>query len=90
MLGFMISEMEQKEIEYLLKRELDEILFDLMDDRIDQVVKRAMEERYKILFNLFKRVAPPKECLKYMRTKTPAKRKSHTGKNSLKDSEVKK
>ncbi|WP_374720883.1 hypothetical protein [Peribacillus tepidiphilus] len=70
MLGFLINVKEQKEIEYLLKREMDEILFDLQDDRIDHIVKRSMDERYKILFNLFTRVAPPRECIKYMKTKS--------------------
>ncbi|MFE8703888.1 hypothetical protein ACFYKX_25275 [Cytobacillus sp. FJAT-54145] len=68
MMGFLINEKEMKEMEYLLKREMDEILFDFKDDRIDHLVKRSMEERYKILFSLFKRVAPSKECLKYTRT----------------------
>lgn len=68
MIGFLINDKEVKEMEYLIKRELDEILYDLKDHRIDHIVKRAMEERYKILFALFKRVASPKECLKYMRT----------------------
>lgn len=67
MLGLMLNENEQQEIEYVIKRELDEILFDLEDDRLDPLVKRAMEERYKILFNLFKRLAPAHECLAYMR-----------------------
>ena len=58
MLGLMVNEMEQKELEYVIKRELDEILFDLQDDRLDPLVKRAMDERYKVLFNLFKRIAP--------------------------------
>ncbi len=75
MMGLMISEMEQKELEYVLKRELDEILFDFQDARIDTFVKRAMEERYKILFNLFKRVAPTSECMKYMRSKKPTMEK---------------
>jgi hypothetical protein len=69
MLGMLINEKEIKEIQYLIKREMDEILFDLRDDRIDHIVKRAMEERYKILFTLFKRVASPTDCLKYMRKK---------------------
>ncbi|WP_075980359.1 hypothetical protein [Bacillus massilinigeriensis] len=68
MLGFLINEMEVKELQYLIKREMDEILFDLRDERIDHIVKRAMEERYKILFTLFKRVADPKECLQYIRS----------------------
>lgn len=75
MLGLLISEIEVKEIEYLIKREMDEILFDLKDERIDHIVKRAMEERYKILFSLFKRVASPKECLKYTRSTSQRKEK---------------
>lgn len=67
MLGLLINVREQKEMQYLIKREMDEILFDLNDDRIDHIVKRAMEERYKILFSLFKRVASPEECLRYAR-----------------------
>ena len=67
MFGLLINEKEVKEMEYLLKREMDEILFDLGDDRIDHIVKRAMEERYKVLFALFRRVASPHECIKYIR-----------------------
>lgn len=67
MIGFLINDKEIKEMEYLIKREMDEILFDLRDERIDHIVKRAMDERYKVLFTLFRRVASPNECLKYMR-----------------------
>jgi hypothetical protein len=67
MFGLLINEKEVKEMEYLIKREMDEILFDLRDERIDHIVKRAMEERYKVLFTLFRRVASPRDCLKYMR-----------------------
>jgi len=66
MLGILLNQREVKEIKYLLKRELDEILFDLEDDRIDRKVKSAMIIRYKELFSLFKRIAPPKECLQYV------------------------
>ncbi|MFD1738326.1 hypothetical protein ACFSCX_17520 [Bacillus salitolerans] len=69
MLGFLVNGKEIKELEYLLKREMDEILHDFQDSRIDHIVKRAMEERYQILFRLFRRVASPNECTKYMRTK---------------------
>jgi hypothetical protein len=68
MFGLLINNKEVKEMEYLIKREMDEILFDLRDDRIDHIVKRAMEERYKVLFTLFRRVASPHDCLKYMRS----------------------
>jgi hypothetical protein len=77
MLGFLINDKEKREMEYIVKRELDEILFDLQDGRIDAIVKRAMEERYKILFNLFKRVAPSKECIKYTRTKQVHRSQDH-------------
>lgn len=70
MIGFLVNQKELKELEYLLKREMDEILHDLQDSRIDHIVKRAMEERYQILFKLFRRVASPTECTKYLRTKT--------------------
>jgi hypothetical protein len=75
MLGFLVNEKEIKELEYVLKREMEEILFDIGDDRMEHVVKRAMEERYHILFCLFKRIAPPIECGKYMWKKTKRKEK---------------
>lgn len=73
MLGLLINEMEQSEIEYLLKRELEELLMDLEDSRIDHMVKRAMRERYGTLFQLFRRVANEQECLKYM----PKRKENH-------------
>ncbi|MBP3038186.1 hypothetical protein J9303_01515 [Bacillaceae bacterium Marseille-Q3522] len=66
MLGILINEKELKELQYLLKREMDEILFDLKDERIDHIVKRAMRERYKILFSLFKRITEPNDYLEYV------------------------
>ncbi|MFD1708846.1 hypothetical protein ACFSCZ_19405 [Siminovitchia sediminis] len=64
--GMLISEQEKEEIVYLLKREMDEILFDLRNEHIEKMVKEAMEDRYKTLFSLFKRVASHKECMKYI------------------------
>lgn len=69
MLGLLINFKEAQELEYMLKREMEELLLDFGDSRIDGVVKRAMEERYQIIFNLFRRVAPPEECTKYIRHK---------------------
>ncbi|WP_010095505.1 hypothetical protein [Ornithinibacillus scapharcae] len=66
MLGLLINHTEQKEIEYLIKRELDEIIFDLDDSRIDNMVKSAMKERYKVLFQLLRRVASENDCMRYM------------------------
>ena len=74
MLGLLIDEKEKEELLYLLKREMDEILFDLLDERMDHVVKRAINEKYNILFNLFKRMGTEKECLTYVRAnKSPKK-----------------
>ncbi|RBW67797.1 hypothetical protein [Bacillus taeanensis] len=67
MLGLLISQQEIKEVEYLLKKEMEELLLDLQDSRINHLVKRALEERYQILFRLFRRFASSKDCLKYMR-----------------------
>jgi hypothetical protein len=70
MIGLMIDEMEKRELEYIIKRELDEILFDLDDHRIDNLVKNAMRERYKTLFQLLRRVSSDRECLRYIPKRT--------------------
>ncbi len=41
MLGLLLSEIEIKEVEYIVKRELEELLLDLTDERIDGVVKKS-------------------------------------------------
>jgi len=66
MLGLLINNKEQKEIEYLLKRELEEILFDLEDHRIDEPIKQSMRERYKVLYQLLCRFGDQQDCLRYM------------------------
>ncbi|MDY0410123.1 hypothetical protein [Paracerasibacillus soli] len=66
MLGLLINVAEQREMEYLIKRELEENLFDLEDERIEHIVKPAMKERYQLLFRLLQRVASPEDCMKYM------------------------
>lgn len=57
-LGLVVHEKELLELQYLLKREMEEILLDLNDERIERVIKRAMKERYRILFKLLTKVAP--------------------------------
>lgn len=71
MIGLMLSNKEAEEAEYILKRELEELMLDLDDDRIDGLIRRSMEERYQIVFKIYKRLAPAKELYKYLRkTKT--------------------
>ena len=67
MLGFLFNTKECHELEYLLKRELEEMLLDFSDKRIDFLVKRAMEERYLTLFRMYSRIATPNELSKYVR-----------------------
>ena len=69
MIGLMIDEKERQELEYLLKMEMDEILADLKDERLDHLIKRAVEEKYSILFRLFKKVSSEHEWYFYMRKK---------------------
>ncbi|HLS59860.1 MAG TPA: hypothetical protein VK044_01865 [Virgibacillus sp.] len=66
MLAFIINDMERKEMEYVVKRELEEILMDLEDERIDDIVKETMCDRYQVLFKLLQRVVSEQECSKYM------------------------
>ncbi|PYE57550.1 hypothetical protein DFP93_13068 [Aneurinibacillus soli] len=69
MMGFLFTARECSEIEYLIRRELEELLLDLGDVRIDEMVKRAMEQRYKVLFKMYSRFVTPKELSKYIRNK---------------------
>lgn len=66
MVGLLINSNEQKEISYLVKRELEELLLDLDDYRIDEIVKSAMRKRYLVLFKIFQRVATEEECFHYL------------------------
>ncbi|MDQ0209319.1 hypothetical protein [Alkalicoccobacillus murimartini] len=65
MLGMLLDSKEAREIEYLLKREMEEILLDLSDPRIDQVVKRVMREKYQVIYGLYKRFVAPQDRIKY-------------------------
>ncbi len=69
-MGLLVNDREQREIEYLIKRELEELLMDLEDPRIDYTVKQSMVDRYHVLFQLFRRVASEQECTKYLLKKT--------------------
>ena len=72
-LGLLLNQKEVQEVEYMLKREMEEILLDLSDPRIDELVKRAMEEKYQIVFNIYKRLVTPKESVNYLLPRTRKK-----------------
>lgn len=69
MLGFLFNQRECKELGYLLRKELDEMLFDLKDHRLDGEVKNAIESRYKVVFRMYARLASPKDLSKYARNR---------------------
>lgn len=75
MFGAIFTGKEIQELQYVLKREMEELLLDLEDERIEGIVKRSMEERYHIIFRLFCRFATPAECSRYVR--------SHSNKNPV-------
>lgn len=66
-LGFMFSEQECKELGYMLRKELDEMLFDMSDQRLDHEVKQAIAARYRTVFKMYARIATPKDLSRYVR-----------------------
>lgn len=69
MMGFLITAKECMELEYIIRRELEEMLLDLEDTRLDGMVRKAIEERYQLIYRLYSRIASPKDRLRYVRNK---------------------
>lgn len=67
MLGMMFNDKECKELDYVLRKELDEMLLDMGDQRLDQDIRDAIAKRYKTVFRMYARFAPSKELSKYAR-----------------------
>ncbi|AZS17364.1 hypothetical protein M3201_25635 [Paenibacillus motobuensis] len=67
MLGMMFNDKECKELDYVLRKELDEMLLDMSDQRLDQDIRDAIAKRYKTVFRMYARFAPSKELSKYAR-----------------------
>lgn len=67
MLGMLFNEKECKELDYVLRKELDEMLLDLSDGRLDPNIRQAIANRYKTVFRMYARFAPQKELSKYAR-----------------------
>jgi hypothetical protein len=70
MIGFLFNQRECKELGYVLRKELDEMLFDLKDPRLDKEVRKAIESRYKVIFRMYARLASPKDLSRYARNPT--------------------
>ncbi len=65
MLGILFNDRECRELDYVLRKELDEMLLDLRDTRIDGDMKTAIENRYKVIFRMYARLASPKDLSRY-------------------------
>lgn len=65
MLGILFNERECRELDYVLRKELDEMLMDLRDTRIESDMKTAIESRYKVIFRMYARLASPKDLSRY-------------------------
>ncbi|WP_168123601.1 hypothetical protein [Paenibacillus sp. HB172176] len=65
MLGILFNDKECKEFDYVLRKELDEMLLDLSDSRLDGEIKTSIARRYKIIFRMYARIASPKELSRY-------------------------
>lgn len=69
LVGVLLNHQELHEFEYVLKKEMEELRFDLEDQKIDAIVKSVLEERYQIIYRLFCRFAKPSDCRRYLRRK---------------------
>lgn len=69
MLGLLYNERECKELHYMLRKELDEMLLDLNDNRLGGDIRNAIEARYQIIFRMYARLATPKELSRYARNR---------------------
>ena len=65
MIGMMLVPMEVAELESLLKAELDELLVELDRKQDNEVLKKAMEERYHILSGMLNRIVTEGDKNKY-------------------------
>ncbi|AOZ93396.1 hypothetical protein [Paenibacillus crassostreae] len=67
MLGMLFNDRECKELDYVIRKELDEMLMDLDDKRLDQDIRQSIAKRYKVVFSMYARFAAPRELSKYVR-----------------------
>lgn len=65
MLGILLTDRERRELDYVLRKELDEMLLDLHDSRLDAEIKQSIAKRYRIVFRMYARMASPKELSRY-------------------------
>jgi hypothetical protein len=65
MIGMLLNDTECNELNFMIRKELDEMLVDLQDERLDHTLKIAIRARYKLVFRLFARFANQRELSRY-------------------------
>mgnify|MGYP001350158777 CR=1 FL=1 len=65
MIGMMLTERERVEFDYVLRKELDEMLLDLSDSRLEEQIRTAICERYRVILRMYARFAPLQELPRY-------------------------
>jgi hypothetical protein len=65
MLGMLFTDKECRELDYLLRKELDELLLELGDRRLEGPVREAISNRYKTIFRMYARIASPRDLSRY-------------------------
>ena len=68
MLGFILTDKEGMELEFLIKKELDDILIENQLKTHHPVVQGAIKERYKLLLKILMRIAPKSDYIEYLTT----------------------
>lgn len=74
MLGMLFTDRECKELDYLLRKELDELLLDLHDRRLDGPLRETIASRYRTIFRMYARIASPRELSRYAAGLRPQKK----------------
>lgn len=69
MIGMLLNDKECKEMNYILRKELDELLYDLKDRYLDKQLRSSIEARYQIIFRMYARIASNQELSRYVLTK---------------------
>lgn len=66
LIGLLLNTQECQEMNYLLRKELDELLFDLKDRYLDSQLRNSLENRYKKIFRIYARIASHQELSQYV------------------------
>lgn len=64
-LGNLLTDKECEELDYTLRKELDKMLLDLNGRVLDGEVKEAIINRYKVIFDIYARLASPQDLNEY-------------------------